>query len=385
MRCFVKTVKFVFSFFVAFLFAVQSYANLSCVSLFSQMQRVAVRVDLKKLSESHETPSEMLFHEMPLSENTDKALLEFLSMASYTRSVDIVKIKGKNHITKFDLGLDVGNGYTVEIRYLTDQRDQSRYTAESATLISPTNRSEKIAPHLIDFNELKFKQKSFDLSDIFPANQQVMLNIPIEIKGPIVPQVEKMIAHLPFFTKQEIRDLVNTENIFKIKLLGHLRFTKNYLKEFAIKAPYKLITNTALAFTIAFTTGYSIKDYIVKQAIDKPSQTQDTESTWAKSSLQKIYTESNSAVKTDLNKVIQNTKFAESINANTVFNSKSRDTLWVTETKITGTSKSKTVLFVSHDNDQSSSQKFLAFEINPQDYPALVQHLKTEGRYLRAH
>jgi hypothetical protein len=380
----VKTIKFVFSFVLAFLFAVQSYANLSCANLFNQTQNQIQRVDIKKISESGDSPSEMLFHEMPLSENTDKALLEFLSMASYTRSVDIVKIKGKKHITKFDLGLDIGNGYTVEIRYLTDQRDETRYTAESATLISPTNRSEKIAPHLIDFNELKFKQKSFDLSDIFPANKQVKLSIPIEIKGPIVPQVEKMMAHLPFFTKQEIRSLVSAENIFKIKLLGHLRFTKNYLKEFAIKAPYKLITNTALSFTIAFTTGYSIKDYIVKQAIDTPTQSQAVESAWAKSSLQKIYTDSNSAVKNDLNKVIQNTKIVDGLNAKTVFNSNSHDTLWITETKIAGTSKAKTVLFVSHDNDQSNTQKFLALEINPEDYPALVQHLKTEGRYLRA-
>ena len=164
-----KNAKSVFSLFWVLLFTVQSNANLVCSNLFNRSERVEIQMSVEK-----DKPSEVFFHASPLSENSDKALLDFLSMASYTRGVEVVKTKvGKTRISKFDLGLDLGQGYSVEIRYRADERTELRFTAESATIISPTNRTEKIAPHLIDFNELKFKEKNFSLSDIFPEGRDI--------------------------------------------------------------------------------------------------------------------------------------------------------------------------------------------------------------------
>ncbi len=385
MRCFVKKAKSVFSLIWVLLFTVQSNANLVCSNLFNRIERVEIQMSAEK-----DKPSEVFFHESPLPVDSNQALLDFLSMASYTRGVEVVKTKvGKTRISKFDLGLDLGQGYSIEIRYRADERTDLRFTAESATLISPTNRTEKIAPHLIDFNEMKFKEKNFSLSDIFPEGRDVHLNIPIEIKGDAIPMIEKMITHLPFFTKQEIRKLVLSESILKIKLLGHLRFTKNYLKEFAIKAPFKLFTNTALAVTLVLMTGYNFKDYMTKAVTPDVVSVASVDSSWTQSSIQKIMNNSSSAVKKEITQLLESAKINTSaVNANPhlaqALQSKSRDFMWITESKDSKTNAVKTILFISHDNDVDNKMNYSGLEINATDYPSLIQHLKTEGRYLRA-
>jgi hypothetical protein len=381
----VKNAKSVFSLIWMLLFTVQSNANLVCSNLFNRTERVEIQMSAEK-----DKPSEVFFHESPLPVDSNQALLDFLSMASYTRGVEVMKTKvGKTRISKFDLGLDLGQGYSVEIRYRADERTALRFTAESATLISPTNRTEKIAPHLIDFNELKFKEKNFSLSDIFPDGRNVHLNIPIEIKGDAIPMIEKMITHLPFFTKQEIRKLVLSESILKIKLLGHLRFTKNYLKEFAIKAPYKLLTNTALAVTLVLITGYNFKDYMIKSVSPETNIAANSDVSWSQNSIQKIMKESNLPLNFELKKIMQVAKLnatAGDTNPHIAqtFQSKSRDFIWITESKDSKTNNVKTVLFISHDNDRENKMKYLGIEINVTDYPELTQQLKAEGRYLRA-
>jgi hypothetical protein len=385
----VKNAKSVFSLLWVFLFTVQSNANLVCANLFNRNERVEIQMSAEK-----DKPSEVFFHESPLSTNPDTALLDFLSMASYTRSVEVVKTKlGKTRISKFDLGLDLGKGYSIEIRYRADERADLRFTAESATIVSPTNRTEKIAPHLIDFNELKFKEKIFSLSDIFPEGRDVHLNIPIEIKGDAIPMIEKMITHLPFFTKQEMRQLVLSESVLKIKVLGHLRFTKNYLKEFAIKAPFKLFTNTALAVSLVLMTGYNFKDYMIKTVTPETNITSNSNISWSQSSIQKILKDSNltanSALKTEMTKLMDVAKLNSNpttVNPQVaqVFQSQSRDFLWITESKDFKTKSVKTILFISHDNDGENKMNYMGIEINTADYPALTQQLKAEGRYLRA-
>lgn len=380
-----KNAKSVFSLIWMLLFTVQSNANLVCSNLFTRTERVEIQMSAEK-----DKPSEVFFHESPLPVDSNQALLDFLSMASYTRGVEVVKTKvGKTRISKFDLGLDLGQGYSIEIRYRADERADLRFTAESATLISPTNRTEKIAPHLIDFNEMKFKEKNFSLSDIFPEGRNVHLNIPIEIKGDAIPMIEKMITHLPFFTKQEIRKLVLSESILKIKLLGHLRFTKNYLKEFAIKAPYKLLTNTALAVTLVLITGYNFKDYMIKSVSPETNIAANSDVSWSQNSIQKIMKESSLPLTIELKKIMQVAKLnatAGDTNPHIAqtFQSKSRDFIWITESKDSKTNNVKTVLFISHDNDSENKMKYLGIEINVTDYPELTQQLKAEGRYLRA-
>ncbi|MFZ3230746.1 MAG: hypothetical protein WA160_11120 [Pseudobdellovibrio sp.] len=237
-------------FSLVFPFATQ--AN-QCVNLFSESQNTtqsdSSRIEISKASDPM-TSSTLVISEGLFSSNMDLAALELSRMLLQNSSFTIEE-KSSLLKNKLVLGIPIKDGYSLQVTYESDSRAEKRFIlSDKIILITPTGREIKITDSILSMNELKIENSTFDIKNFLSKGLKVHLNIPLSIDKALLERFSKLSFYFQFFSKDELREVLKSDSIFKIQMLFRLRRAKVVFKNVLIKEPFKIAISAAVTFAV---------------------------------------------------------------------------------------------------------------------------------------
>lgn len=212
--------------------------------------------------------SKLTITSQPLQPDKTDALAQLMSLASHTRMPNIsdkeIAEKGQ-----FLLDVPLKDGYSAQLLYVSDFRDAPTYTLKGADLVSPSNRVERLSKKLLNFHELKIRDEAtFDLSDLFPLNFDIRLEIPVAIEGPALNQFLGLLPKFKYFTKYELQEYARDKDMRELVIASHFRNLKNWI----ITRATRLGASVILTSITVYGTNVMMKPTEKVQALNEPQK-----------------------------------------------------------------------------------------------------------------
>lgn len=196
------------------------------------------RVELVKLTNSA-APEKVTVEVMEFSKNTDEASIEVMRMLLQNSSYILEE---KNVLTKGELviGLPAKDGYYFEVTYKSMSGERSQFIVDKISLKTPTgSESKKIAEGFLRAGEVKLKKTEFEIGNILGAGVEAKLKIPLIIDGPLLNKIDKLARFFEFFKKDEMRKLLQSNSMLKIRTVFEYRRAKDVFFKVLLKEPMK--------------------------------------------------------------------------------------------------------------------------------------------------
>lgn len=251
-----------------------SFAQVTCheahnTSFFSFAERG--RVEKRVVSDSNASPikgaSDEVLHAFPggslfirekaLPSETKEAVMELIRLWTYTRQIEFPAKELKNKQT-LTLGLPLGNGYSVELVYRANTRNENidsqgpqKTIEDKFSLIEvhgagPEGVYLKGAGQVRDIKGNLTQRQILDLTDLPGiSNFDFLANVPSEISGAALKTFQELAPKLEFFRKQELWDLARTDSYYKLKFKAVQRNVVESIKGYHFKGIGKSIVKYA--------------------------------------------------------------------------------------------------------------------------------------------
>ncbi len=216
-------------------------ANLWCSDLFQN--KFTERAAVTTFSDSSLRPTEITIVKEKFEDN-DQTLLDIIDM--HTRTPDIELGIRDNRLK---LGVILENGYSLEITYKADDRENRRFTLEEGKMISPSNRSKTLTHNFLEFKALNLKSENkFDLSDIYEDGKQITIRLPEVIEGKVHARLIKLLeAHqMKKMDKMTVRQMIANYSMWRFENIMWQRSIENFIKERVKRYSITAVLGTAL-------------------------------------------------------------------------------------------------------------------------------------------
>lgn len=361
------------------------------------------RVELKRHTNT-EAVEKLTIEVMDFSTKPDEASIEMMRLLVQNSSY---VLEEKNVLTKGELsiGIPAKDGYFFEVTYKTMSSERSQFVVDKITLRTPTGTgSKKIAEAFLKPGEVKLKKAEHELGDILGAGINAKLKIPLVIDGPLLNKIDKLSKFFEFFKKDELRNLLRTGSMAKIRLVFEYRRARDVFFKVLFKEPMKaaigmgfIILATGIATNpinmVSRSTPEPIATHVVAAApretsaylverinhIEIPQQAQQ---------LRYEVVELNKQIKThfDSKALYSGPNLAEiRLDHSSAF-SKAHQT-WIFE-KVDQFNKSKHTYIVFAEEKASVAGpgiQYMVMEIDASKYPELIKYINSQGKIPTAH
>lgn len=186
---------------------------------------------------------------------SETAVLEILKMYGQLRNLN----EGFNTKKKeMILGRELGNGYSLEMNYEYDGRDDVRaYNYLGLTLIHPDGFKEVISKRPVNPKTWTFFEEYYDFDG--PVGQFDLV-VPMKIEGPTLTEIEKWGKRLDFLDASDLRKLKDMSDLKWLYLKYFKEDQKDLYKNRSRKEYSKIIFSVALIFIVNYFTFSKKKD-----------------------------------------------------------------------------------------------------------------------------
>lgn len=325
--------------------------------------------------------------------NTDSGAIELLKMLVHTTSYALNE-KNVLYKNELSLGTPLGEGYSLNFKYESDGRAETKFNLAEIELVSPTGYTSRISKSLISKTEYTLANEEIELSaDLYPLGRRISVTIPLTIEGKTLKQLDKMTSSFELFSKDELREIVGQKTISQIKRKFLIRKTQALFKKYFIAAPFKTITNLAPALVLASALGFGVAHIPKNVDVVKPAT---PASSWVNTSINQVAAKALSPeVKILFNelKIEAEAKIKSNLNPSPVLDTASMSApkykfsdqhmTWVFEQK-TDVGQIKTYIVLTEEISGASPEpiKYLILEIDPIKYAELIKLIRTQGKVL---
>ncbi len=216
-------------------------AQLWCVDIFQK--KFTQRAAITAFADGSLRPTEITIVKERF-EDTDQTLIDIIDM--HTRTPDIELGVRDNRLK---LGVTLETGYSLEITYKADDREQRRFTLEEGKLISPSNRSKTLTHNFLEFKTLNLKgENKFDLSDIYADGKQITIRLPEFIEGNVHTRLIKLLEtrQMKKMDKMTVREMIAKYTIRRFENILWQRSIENFIKERVKRYSITAVLGTAL-------------------------------------------------------------------------------------------------------------------------------------------
>lgn len=360
------------------------------------------RVELKR-HENTTAVEKLVIEEMGFSPKPDEASIEMMRLLLQNSSY---VLEEKNVLTKGELSIGIAakDGYFFEVTYKSMSTEKSQFIVDKITVRTPTGTgSKRIAEGFLKAGEVSIKKAEHELGDILGAGINAKIKIPLIIDGPLLTKIDKLAKFFEYFKKDELRNLLRTSSMAKIRLVFEYRRARDVFFKVLFKEPMKaaigmgfiilatgIATNPVqitrqtpepIATHIVAAAPHETSAYLVERInhIEIPQQAQQ---------LRYEVVELNKQIKThfDSKAPYYGPNLAEiRLDHSSAF-SKEHKT-WIFE-KIDQFNKSKHTYIVFAEEKASVAGpgiQYMVMEIDASKYPELIKYITSQGKIPTAH
>ncbi|MEZ0392758.1 MAG: hypothetical protein ACAH59_11115 [Pseudobdellovibrionaceae bacterium] len=351
-----------------------------------------------------DSPAGALFlSEQPLAPKSRMAVMELVRMINHTRAVkfSFKDFEGKA-LGSLVLGLPLEKGWSVEITYKSDFRTHARYIPKNLVLIDPSGNSHQVRNTLLNMDGTLDTSINFDLNDFTGINfKDFKLHIPSEISGEVLTEFGKIAPRLELLTKDELRDLANSKNYFRMKTLMHYRAFKTKMGQFMNKEYFKTFLKMTMRPMIIFSVFVGAVTFFPNQVLVGKNFVQSVlsgdQKAWLNSALDKAVdsptlpeTVKNQMrdLKSDFDKTLREqsplypktNEYPANLNAEKFQVSKDQF-MWIVKHFDKDQNREVTLFFITQDN-KFGNIDYAVTEIDSKKYSALINYLQNKGQFL---
>lgn len=376
-------------------------AQMMCHQLTAQLQNDVVIT--KK--DSSEVPSELnlaaksfdAVEPRKISEQVNELVL----MLSQSRSM-IISDKEINQKGRLLLGMPIGNGFSLELKYKSNSGVEPKYVLDHVNLISPSGKQLDVSANPIDpyfDTKLSSERVNFEIGT-YPDGFNINATIPTVIKGKVLKEIQELAPKLELVPKEVIRELANESDLNLLKKKANRAYMKYFIKRYSVRGvfktlfklvfyePLKLILTLGVVYTAAHT--FSGGKISINEAVGTHS-TANVE--WVSKSLNQTAAAAQMPVEVRLQiSQLSGDLLTKSggateapgtpLNQNAAKLQTSSDQyLWTTTLTDKATGRTSTVIFVSSDNKQGQVS-YSAIVVDPVKYKKLIDYIKSAGQYI---
>jgi len=396
--------KFMKSTFILFLMAflpVSATAQMMCHQLIDQLQN-DVTITRK---ESTETPSELNLAAKSFDAvepaKVSEQVKELVLMLAQSRSM-IISDKEINQKGRLLLGMPVGNGFTLELKYKSNSGAEPKYVLDHINLISPSGKQLDVSANPIDpyfDTKLSSERVNFEIGT-YPDGFNITATIPTVIKGKVLREIQELAPKLELVPKEVVRELTTESDLKVLKSKANRAYMKYFIKRYSVRGvfktlfklvvyePLKLILTLGVVYTAANT--FSNGKISISEAFG-PKASNNIE--WVSKSLhdsasaeqvpaevRRQITQLEGDLRAKSNSASEAPGTPLDQNASKIQFSKDQY-LWTTTMTDKATGRTATVIFVSSDNKQGQVN-YTAIVVDPVKYKKLIDYIKSVGQFI---
>ncbi|MCC2678232.1 MAG: hypothetical protein K0R29_808 [Pseudobdellovibrio sp.] len=396
--------KFRQSIFILFLTAflpVSAMAQMMCHQLIDQLQN---DVTISK-KESTETPSELNLAAKSFDAvepaQVSAQVKELVLMLAQSRSM-IISDKEINQKGRLLLGMPVGNGFTLELKYKSNSGSEPKYVLDHINLISPSGKQLDVSANPIDpyfDTKLSSERVNFEIGT-YPDGFNINATIPTVIKGKVLKEIQELAPKLELVPKEVVRELATESELKVLKTKANRAYMKYFIKRYSVRGvfktlfklvvyePLKLVLTLGVIYTAANT--FSNGKLSITEAFG-PKAASNIE--WVSKSLH----ESAAAEQVPAEVRSQISQLEGDLRAKSGSASEAPGTpldqnaskmqltkdqyLWTTTLTDKATGRTSTIIFVSSDNKQGTVN-YTAIVVDPVKYKKLIEYIKSVGQFI---
>lgn len=338
------------------------------------------------------------------SSEFDRELSEIVSMMSIARE-PVVSDKEINVKGKLKLGLRIGNGFMLEMKYrhLFHENEGAIYILEHINMYSPTGKQLDISSspiHAYDIRKLSVDRTNFEIGT-YPDGHRIEARIPTMIKGDIMSEIQKLAPKLELVPKEILAEISKESDITALRKKANKAYTKYFIKRYffrgLFKSAYKLFFYEPLKLTLSASIIYVAVHQL--GALNQSGKISEFflpkhNVEWVKESIK----ESADSKALSLNIKTQLQDLASDIETQKVIiepnaNGKAMDQnstrmqvtkdqyLWTSTVTDRETGQEVTLIFLSRDNKQGHVE-YVALQVDPIKYKVLIEHIRSIGQMI---
>ncbi|MES2803364.1 MAG: hypothetical protein V4654_12790 [Bdellovibrionota bacterium] len=360
------------------------------------------RVELKRY-ENTEAAEKLVIEEKGFSSKPEEASIEMMRLLLQNSSY---VLEEKNVLTKGELsiGIPAKDGYFFEVTYKSMSTEKSQFIVDKITLRTPTGAgSKKVAEGFLNADEVKIKKAEHELGDILGAGINAKIKIPLIIDGPLLAKIDKLAKFFEYFKKDELRNLLRTNSMTKIRLVFEYRRARDVFFKVLFKEPIKAAIGMGF---IILATGMTTNSFQMMGSQPEPIAThivamapRETSSYLherinnivippAATAIRAEVAQLNAQVKTHFQstEVYNGPRMSEiRLDQNNAFSQQHQT--WIFE-KLDPVNQSTHTYIVFAEEKASVSGpgiQYMVMEINASKYPELIKFIKNQGKIPTAH
>lgn len=338
------------------------------------------------------------------STNFNEQLSEIVSMMSIVRE-PVVSDKEINIKGKLKLGLRIGNGFTLEMKYrhMFHETEGPMYILEHINMFSPTGKQLDISSnpiHAYDVRKLSVDRTNFEIGT-YPDGYKIDARIPTMIKGDIMQEIQQLAPKLELVPKSILTEISKESDINILRKKANRAYMKYFIKRYffrgLFKSAYKLFFYEPLKLTMSASIIYvavhqlgalnqsgKISEFFLPKHNVEWVKESIKESSESKALSLKVRTQLQ-----DLASDIETQKVIIEPNANgkamdqnsTRLQVTKDQYLWTSTVSDRETGREVTLIFLSRDNKQGHVE-YVALQVDPKKYKDLIEHIRSIGQMI---
>lgn len=353
-----------------------------------------------------ETPSELnlkarVFEATGNAKQISEEVSDLVLMMAQARS-PIISDKEINQKGKLVLGLPIGNGFVLELKYKSNSTFEDKFVLDHINLLSPSGKQIDVSANPIDiYNDRKISKErvNFEIGT-YPDGFNVNAVIPTLIKGDVLKEIQQLAPKLELLPKDVLRDLAKESNLNALKSRANKAYMKYFIKRYTVRGVFKTLFKILIyePLKLGFTVGVVYFALSTTGVVGGPTSitemlTPARNTEWvAKSLTDSIRAE---ALPTNIKKQLEtlqtdlvndpaikqnSTEIVADQNAPKLQVTKDQY-LWTTTVIDKDTGKAVTIIFVSRDH-KNGQYSYAALKVDPVKYKNLIDYIKSIGQFI---
>ena len=327
---------------------------------------------------------------------------EIILMMAQSRGL-IISDKEVNEKGKLQLGMPIGNGFSIELKYESHSMEEPRYVLDHMDVLSPTGKivlsSNPIDMH--DVRKLARSKTNFEI-EAYGVGLDVMAKIPTLISGGVLREIQEMSPKLELLPKDVIRQLSNEPTLALLKKKANRAYMKYYIKRYLVRGVFKTAFKIALwplkglaLAGILYMSAHTFNGFGNSTIQNMMRPMQPTQSEWVYKSIQESVAGEGipAAVKLQLTALEADLRTDSDTAANPVTENIALDQnapklqvardqyMWTTNITDPATGKTASIIFVSSDN-RHGQVNYTAIQVDPTKYAQLISYIKATGQFI---
>lgn len=313
----------------------------------------------------------------------------------------IVSEKEINEKGKLVLGLPIGNGFVLELKYRSNSTFENKFVLDHINLLSPSGKQIDVSANPIDiYDDRKISKERVNFEvGTYPDGYNINATIPTLIKGDVLKEIQQLTPKLELLPKDVLRELAKESNLQNLKKKANRAHMKYFIKRYSIRGvfktlfkivvyePLKMLATVAIVYVAMTTSGNSPSniteffmpktnnEWVAKSIND--SINSETMPALVKKQLKNLQSQisENPAL---VSRELENAAIDQ--NATKYQFSKSQY-LWTTTLTDKESGKTETIIFISRDNGKGQIN-YAALRINPEHFKELIAHIRQIGQFI---